>query len=418
MNALRLVPHRLSFGAAPAVTPRRLRIAFVSYEYPPYAEGGAGTYAGELTRELMTLGHSVTVVAPNRGPSSDSECLVHVGIEGARAAGFWAALPTALTRAERRGGRFDIIHGNAIADLSLPRSLFNTTRIVTLHHLNRCIPLPGPSGLRHRFHDLRGETGIGPIFEGIVLRRADRVICVSGPVRDAAVHLCGLHPSRLAVIPNGLPALPVTDPALIASLRRAYRPHGGTFLLAVGRVEYRKGISTLLEAFARLPPGDQRVSLVVAGDGGIEQYRDLARRFGVQDRVYFTGHVTDATRNALYAACDIFVSAALHEGFGLTVFEAMAMGKPVVVTDTGAAAAGWVSEQHGAIAAPGDALSLRDALAELLASPAKRQAIGRSNRAYAEGWPSWHSAAVETQRIYREAIADRLCVGERREIAG
>jgi glycosyltransferase involved in cell wall biosynthesis len=417
MNVSPLVTHQVPADATRVEAPRALRIAFVSYEYPPCTEGGAGAYAGELTRELVALGHSVTVFAPNRGQSYRDGSLVPVGTLGARAAGFWTALPAALRQAAHRTGSFDIIHGNAIADLTLPCRVFPAARVVTLHHLNRCIPLPGLSGLRHRLHDLRGETGFGPLFEGIVLRRANRVICVSETVKDDVIRLCGLHPSRIAVVPNGLPVLAIPDPALVASLRRAYQPQGGALLLVVGRMEHRKGTSTLLEAFARLLD-DRPTHLVLAGNGSIEQYRALARRLGIEDRVHFTGHVTDEVRNALYAACDVFVSAALHEGFGLTVFEAMAMGKPVVVTDTGAAKAGWVSKEHGAVVPPGEVISLRDAMAELLASPLKRQAIGRSNSAYAGGWATWHVVAVETQRIYREAIADRLCAGERLEVAG
>lgn len=418
MNLSPLAPGQVSSNPAPPTASHPLRIAFVSYEYPPHTEGGAGTYAGELTRELAALGHSVTICTPNRGQADGNGRVIPVGPPGARAAGFWATLPAALARAARRTGGFDIIHGNAIADLCLPRSFFGAGRVVTLHHVARRVPPPGFAGLRHRLCDLRGETGIGPVFEGVVLRRADRVICVSGPVKNDAIRFCGLKPARAAVIPNGLPSLTAPDPALVASLHHAYRPEGGTLLLVVGRVEYRKGTATLLEAFARLPIDGRCAHLVLAGDGPIEHYRDMARQLGIQHRVHFTGHVTDSVRNALYAASDVFVSAALHEGFGLTVFEAMAMGKPVVVTDTGAAAAGWVSNKHGAVVPPGDAGRLRDALSGLLNSPAKRQAIGNANKAYAQSWPTWRSVALDTQRVYREAIADRQCTGERQEVAG
>lgn len=416
MSVSTVAPSQAGFDTAAALDPRPLRIAFVSYEYPPHTEGGAGTYAGELARELVALGHAVTVFAPNRRQAYGNARVVPVGSAGTRAAGFWASLPATFVHVERRAGVFDIIHGNAVADLSLSRHVFRGARVVTLHHLTRSIPL-GPSGLRHRLHDLRGETAFGPLFEGIVLRRADRVICVSETVKDDVIRLCGLRPSQIAVIANGSPIIAAPDPALVASLRHTYAPEGGALTLAVGRVEHRKGTSILLEAFAGLPLDGRPAHLVLVGNGSIDQYRAMACRLGIQDRVHFTGYVTDEVRNALYAACDVFVSAALHEGFGLTVFEAMAIGKPVVVTDTGAAAAGWVSREHGAVVALSDVVSLRDAVAELLASPSKREAVGRSNRAYAEKWVTWHSVAVETQRIYREAIADR-CAGERQEIAG
>lgn len=389
-------------ASSPVVAASRpLRVAFVSYEYPPHIEGGAGVYADCLTRELMALGHSVSIFTPKRGSQRYDGGVIAVGGAGTRAVGFWAALPAALLRTSVLGGSFDVIHGNALADLSLPRSVFPAARVVTLHHVTRRVVPPGFGGVLHRLRDCRGETGISPTLEKMVLRHADRVICVSYPVMDDAVRLRLVTPDQATVVPNGMRKAAAPDASLVESVRKAYCRDGESLLLNVGRLEYRKGTSTLLETVAQLP----RTNLVCAGDGPAGTYRELVRRFGIQDQVHFTGHVTDRVRDALYAACDVFVSASLHEGFGLTVFEAMAMGKPVAVTNTGAAAAGWVSQEHGAVVPPGDVTSLRDALARLLASSDLRHAIGMSNRAYVSGWVTWRQIAIQTERVYREAIA-------------
>ncbi len=105
-------------------------------------------------------------------------------------------------------------------------------------------------------------------------------------------------------------------------------------LLFVGRLATSKRIDLLIRALARLSP---EYSLVVAGDNERPEYAEvmeaclrLAVELKVEGRVAFAGRVSDRRLSALYRSADVFVSASLHEGFGMPFLEAMASGLPCV----------------------------------------------------------------------------------------
>ncbi|MBV9280927.1 MAG: glycosyltransferase family 4 protein, partial [Chloroflexi bacterium] len=303
-----------------------------------------------------------------------------------------------------------LVHGNGIADLPLARRLAPGARVVTVHHVTRGLVQPGAAGLVRRMRDLRGETGLVPLVEGHVMRRADRVIAVSSSSASDVAARCGVPAGRIDVIHHGTrPPGPVSE-ATAAILRRELCPAGELLVLSVGRLEHRKGTDVMLRAFALLNQGEVPSRLILAGDGPVASYEAMARDLGIGDRVSFLGKVGDEHRDALYAACDLFALASRLEGFGLVVLEAMAAGKAVVVTETGAAASGPVNSSHGRIVPVGDAWALAGATAGMLRNRPGREATGAANRAWVEANLSWRATARATAGAYGRALASAAAI--------
>ena len=114
----------------------------------------------------------------------------------------------------------------------------------------------------------------------------------------------------------------------------------GRYLFNVGGLDARKNLPALVEAFARaLPHLNEPAQLVIAGAPHTANpivYPPLApviARCGVERQVVLTGFVSPADKLALYQGADLYVTPSLHEGFGLTVLEAMACGVPVVAAN-------------------------------------------------------------------------------------
>jgi glycosyltransferase involved in cell wall biosynthesis len=111
--------------------------------------------------------------------------------------------------------------------------------------------------------------------------------------------------------------------------------------LTVGRLAPNKRLEDVVKSFAlfqrhRAP----RASLVVIGsDLGFESYRraldDLVERVGAR-RVFFTGPISSAARDAWYRYADVYLSMSVHEGFCAPLIEALAHGLPVVARGAGA----------------------------------------------------------------------------------
>jgi len=151
--------------------------------------------------------------------------------------------------------------------------------------------------------------------------------CVSRRVRDYVLDVDRVHPSRVALVPNGLDTERLR-PGLFEKedARRALGlGPGGPVLGYVGRLGHRKGLDHLLRAAARIP----EAIVLLAGAGYHEEHlRDLARELGTGDRVRFLGKIADP--RPVYAACDLAVAVGRGESFNRGMAEPLALGVPAV----------------------------------------------------------------------------------------
>lgn len=167
-------------------------------------------------------------------------------------------------------------------------------------------------------------------------RRATRIVVPSAHVRAGLAARCGVPLEKISVVPLGVDPIfrRVQDARILAAVRERYHlPE--RFLLFVGRLEPKKNLERLLEAFRQLRTEGLPHCLVLSGDSSrcpASLRRDLERAAAAGD-VVLTGFVCDEDLPALYSLADLFVFPSLTEGFGLPPLEAMACGTPVLVAD-------------------------------------------------------------------------------------
>ncbi len=149
-------------------------------------------------------------------------------------------------------------------------------------------------------------------------------------IGDELVEALGIRPDRVAVVPLGL--TPVGHGTIPQRLRDAI---GDQFLLAVGTIEPRKDLPTLVAAFDQLAPHRSDLRLVIAGpDGwGAAQLTAAVARSRHRGRIIRTGAVDEATKCELLRSARVLVYPSIYEGFGLPPLEAMSVGTPVVTTE-------------------------------------------------------------------------------------
>ncbi len=226
-------------------------------------------------------------------------------------------------RAARRD-RLDLFHTSyyPVPRLSVPT-------VLTVHDM-RLVRMPETYG-RARYLFLRS------VIPGS-LRRAERIVAVSNDTREDLARHFGVPREKVTISHNPVPPgfARVEDRSVLDRVRRKYGLPAA-FILSVGRIEPRKNVDRLIEAFASVGEGFG-VGLVVAGgrDPAFGEYHDLVRRRGADKGVVFTGYVDDADLPALYSMASLFAFPSLHEGFGVPVLEAMACGTPVLTSDTSA----------------------------------------------------------------------------------
>jgi len=245
------------------------------------------------------------------------------------------------------------------------------------------------------------------VIDRLLAGRTDAAIAVSRSVADFMVRSRSIPSDRIEVVFNGAPLAefrPIAGDALEAERRRWKLPPGCPVLGTIGRLDEQKGLCHLVDAMPGILAVHPRARLVIVGDGPLQgALEEQCRRLGVRDRVVFTGFCADV--RAVQSLFDVQVFPSLWEGTPLTVFEAMAMGRPIVSTP--ADGLGEVL-RHGetALLVPlRDADSLAAATVSLLADRAAARRLGAAAREESLGYDI--DATVDRlSRVY-ERLASR-----------
>jgi glycosyltransferase involved in cell wall biosynthesis len=172
------------------------------------------------------------------------------------------------------------------------------------------------------------------------------------------------------------------------------------YLLYVGRLQERKNLVRVLEAYQRVCGTRDAHPLVLAGAGETyaAQLADEARHLRIADRVIFTGYVPDALLPALYRSATAFLYLSLYEGFGMSVLEAMASGVPVVTSNVGGTAE--VASDAAMMVNPERAADIADAISLLLDDADIRAGFRERGLIRARRF-TWERAARETVAVYQ-----------------
>jgi len=244
-----------------------------------------------------------------------------------------------------------------------------------------------------------------------VMARGERVIAISEFVAAYAVSEYGLGPDRLRTIPRGVD-LRLFDAERVngdrvADLATKWRvPDGHAVVMLPGRLTRWKGGLDFIAAIARLGRRDLCCLLV-----GAEQRAGFRRELESQiERHDLTGQfrIVEDCRDitAAYALADVVVSASTDpEGFGRTIVEAQAMGRPVVATDHGGARETVIPGSTGWLVPPGDTEAMATAIGEALSlDPVSRSSLARRSRAHIAAGFTREAMCARTIDLYEELL--------------
>jgi glycosyltransferase involved in cell wall biosynthesis len=346
----------------------------VGYDAGPLLDPptGIGRYTSELSKALEIRGVKLRRYAVAWGGKPPAE-VRRIRMPARLAHMTWRVL--GRPSVERATGEVDLVHAT---NFVLPPT--KAPGVVTIHDLTFLRDDVYPGGQRLR--ELVPES----------LKRAARVITPSAAIADELAERCDYPRDRISVTHEGVSeeffaASPLSDTAL----GRMGIP--GRFVVAVGTIEPRKNLPTLLSAWrkARL----DGYTLVIAGPKGWGP--GLPETPGV----VLTGWVGDSILPGLYAAADAFCYPSLYEGFGLPPVEAMAAGTPVVAGAYSAATE--ILGSAALIVDPSDADALAGALHRVLSDDATRAQLRLAGRARAAAY-TWDATGKATISCYRSVI--------------
>ncbi len=410
--------------------PERLRIAYLAYRGNPHS-GGQGVYTRYLTRELVSLGHQVTVFGGQPYPVLDDGVEMvpipsldlyrqpdpfriprlgefHSAVDALEfalmcTAGFPEPLTFSLRARQVLAGRrgdFDLVHDNQCLGYGLLGMVRDGWPVLaTLHHpitVDRDLDLAHAATRRRRL-TLRRWYGF-LAMQSRVAARLPRVVTVSQSSCGDISTQMGVPASRLRVVPVGV------DHTLFRPIPGVARVPGRIMTTASSDVPL-KGLVPLLEAVAKVRT-ERPVSVVVIGRprAGSDVGTTLDR-LGLADAVRFVHGVPDTEIVRLYAEAEVAVVPSLYEGFSLPAVEAMACGVALVAT-TGGALPEVVGPdgETGLLVPPGDPGALASAILRALSDPCLRARVGAAGRERVLERFTWRATAVGTVEQYRQLL--------------
>jgi glycosyltransferase involved in cell wall biosynthesis len=211
----------------------------------------------------------------------------------------------------------------------------------------------------------------------MMLEGADRVVAQSSDTRNNSRIYYGVD-RHIDIIPLGIRQ----NPYPVKTRRELDLPDAGWVFVTIGRIVRRKNIPELLEVFAEVRK-EIPCMLLVIGDG--PEMGTLGRKIqemNIGESVRMTGRVDDERKFQYLCAADLYLSTALHEGFGIVFLEAMECGLPIVCYDRGGQTDFLKEGETGSLVRLGDREGFKNQTIDLMISDQKRRRIREHNREY------------------------------------
>jgi glycosyltransferase involved in cell wall biosynthesis len=346
--------------------------------------GGLERIVVGLARELEKRGHDVWVV------SSGGDLVAELRRAGAEhvAAPLEITSPIGVALAARQIRRLivehhiDLVHSfSATASLAINLALrargpngLDSVRLVSspMGLQNSPRELPVTTWLRNWFLALGAEQIL--VISPEIRRHLKRVGAREQTLVD--FNFVGLDVESFRPAAGGQPALDEQQ-----SVRREFGfPADALLVCTIGALHPRKSHELYIDAAATVGEAEPRARFLVIGDGELRsELEALASSRGLGRRLAFTGIRDDVAR--LLSATDVYVKPGIVEGFiGITVLEALGLGKPVVAFDTEDVKLALIDGETGLIVSNGDVAHLAERIIYLLRNPAIGSRLGQAGQ--------------------------------------
>ncbi|MGW0629530.1 glycosyltransferase family 4 protein [Streptomyces sp. NPDC002758] len=357
------------------------------------ADGGVGRVVEQLVRAQVLAGLRVAVACPPDGPLAPAAAQHGAGVHpwhAVRAPGPLLVRETAQVREVVRRVRPDLVHVHS-AKAGLAGRLAVRGRIPTVFQPHAW-----------SFEAVEGTlAALSQFWERHAARWSDRVVCVSDAERRTGER-AGIT-ARWTVVRNGVDLThhqpgPAEEARAVLPVVRNL-PAGTLLVVCAGRLCRQKGQDVLLRAWDTVTARFPDARLVLVGEG--PEYSQLRATTGPS--VLFAGHAADTA--PWYRAADLVVLPSRWEGMALAPLEAMACGRPVVVTDTDGARESLPPGHDTYCLVPREEPgALARALVRLLGDGQLRATLGRQAQDHARTAYDVRHTAEAVTKLYRELL--------------
>lgn len=392
-----------------------LNICLLSYEFPPMI-GGEAAYTSSIAKTISNMGHNVIVMTSDtegRMNTSNNENFKIKYISTIKTTPFESFLFN--IRAKKalldllKSDKIDIIHQTYDYNtFPISKKKIKVPIVATIHHPfkdERKIIKANMSFIEYLNYLSRRRLHYLEKMQKKLCERADKIISVSTYTARSIIKEYGIPADKLEVIPNGVDINRFNPNVNGYKMRKKWNIHSEPIVLFVGRLDYNKGVRYLIEAFSKIIKDICDAKLVIVGQGPtINNIKYLINKYNLEKSVKLVGRVSDEELPKAYNASNIIVLPSLMEGFGISLLESMACGKPCIATRAGGVEDVILNGKTGFIVTPADSDSLYQAINDLLIDDDLVQEFGRNCRKRVDEYFTWDNIGKRTLAVYEKVL--------------
>jgi phosphatidylinositol alpha-1,6-mannosyltransferase len=402
-----------------------VRILCVTSTFPRWPGDDTTTFILHFAQELIAQGAKVDVLAPHAPGAKRAEEIDGVPVER-----FRYMRPDSAEDVCYQGGALFNIKGSPLTAAKLPaligsqwaairsRARSGKYDVISAHWL-----------LPQGWTAVRAASGV-PVVSTVhgsdvfglshpVLTRFKRAalagsaaVTVNSTATREAVEAIGAPVHDLRLIPMGTDVTAVADPARVAGWKRDQRQGDGPLVVFVGRLIDWKGVDDLINAAAVASKQLPDLRVVIAGSGPLREHLEgLVAELGLAAHVHFAGWLARDDVTALQAAADVVAvpsrtgADGSREAQGLSVVEAMALGKAVIATRSGGIPDAITDGENGLLVEQNDPAALAAGIVTLAANAELTARLGAAAMTTAQRY-SWPASATRFLEVF-QSVAKR-----------
>ncbi len=300
---------------------KKLKIALIC-PYDIFKKGGVQTLIFNLKDNYKKQGHQVKIITPliRGGKNLNDDDIIFIG----RSRDFNSPLHTTVQISASvdydfinsilEENQFDIIHLHEPWVPFMSRQILVRSKAINIGTFHAKIP--------ERVISRTLVKVVNPYLKS-VLDYLDGLTAVSNSAKE---YLTGLSSQNIEIIPNGIELKKFTFKENDQELCQR--------ILYIGRLESRKGVKYLIDAYSEIYKINKSIELIIVGDGPNRSRLEIQAKVLGLDKIKFIGAVDDQTKIDLLKSSDLLCSPAIFgESFGIVLLEGLASGLPIVAAD-------------------------------------------------------------------------------------
>jgi len=392
-----------------------MKVLQVISSFPPaYSYGGPLKVAQKVSQALVERGHEVTVYTTDVyspvarfSPESNPTLLMDgyrvyrfKNISNRLAYRNFPLAPQMAMVLRRTIDKFDVVHLHE----------YRSMAALLVWHYAKGNNVPYCLQAHGSFTNYGGQY-INSLFDRMWQRRlvdtAAMIIALTSAEANQ-YYSAGVPGEKVEIIPNGIDISDYSSPPAHGSFRNKFGLGlNDQLILYVGRIHKKKGVDLLIKAYAEVSNQLNNTRLVIVGpsesSATLEMLKALGKRLGIEDKVLFTGLISESDKLAAYVDADVYVLPSFYDTFPMSVLDALACGTPVIITNR-CELADAIGHAVSVVAPEVD--EVRDAIIQVLTNEGLRIGMGQRGQKLVLESYRWDEIIKKLEQTYYSMIGN------------